>query len=835
MKTTSFLSSKRNGLFSIKFLFTSLTALLLVITATFISILFYRNGNNTVHRVSHRLLGQVESYISDNLTKQLFAAENILATSPQELNSLTAIADHKRDARIMDHMSGELQKYASISAFYYVAAKTGKFYRIRRPYPNITAPESAATKELPTSIQNAKIYRDVIIKEIITIMPDHYSMKREYVSLSGYYELETASYPLTKLLDQRDSLWYKKALTNHQVDWRTRIDWKRGIDANLGNSGISIVLSIPSQQAGASPLGVAGIDINFDEISDLLKEEADNFHSSAELKKATEVHSLTPSSISAPIYTTPGFALNDVYIFLSDDYKLLASSDPLTAPVYTEVEFSFYDITLSPNNLITHSYQSYFDEATPHIETASTSSSTSSTFRRFISSLPYLSNMLGNSNGLVIGENSSKISHFSHDGNKYMTSYLALPVPTPLKIGVIASHQVFTGNTSYTLMIAIVLCVLMLMLLILLDYRLLSMVTAPLQHLASDMEKVRHFEITTATSNSKANVKRNYLKEIDAMTNAYENMKNGLLSFKKFVPSDVVAQLVKEGKEAGIGGEERELTLFFSDIINFSIISELTPTMEMLAQLRQYLNLFSNIIEKNDGTLDKYMGDSIMAFWGASQKPSSIAAITEDGTVYYDDNADNFATKACLAALHCQEKAKAMNEQFVKADLQPLETRFGIHTGKAIVGNIGSSARLNYTAIGNNVNLASRLEGINKLYNTKILISEDTYRQAKETIFCRLIDRVTIYKKQMAQGIYELVGQKTKISEEDHNFYAMFNKGMKLYFKKEWESAAKIFYYCLKQRSADGPSQVLIKRCLHYKNSPPSKNWNGVYSIAAKI
>lgn len=305
-------------------------------------------------------------------------------------------------------------------------------------------------------------------------------------------------------------------------------------------------------------------------------------------------------------------------------------------------------------------------------------------------------------------------------------------------------------------------------------------------------------------------------KEIVNIKNVEDNMKIGLQSFKKYVPADLVSKLILLNKEAILGGEKKELTVLFTDIKDFTSISE-KLNLELLTEyLAEYLEGMTSIIIKHHGTVDKYIGDSIMAFWGA---PLDI---------------EDHAYQTCLAALECQQFLNKMNLRFKNAGKPEFITRFGINSGEMIVGNFGYEKRFNYTVSGDNVNLASRLEGINKLYKTSILIGENTYNIVKDKFACRKIDIVAVKGKVIGISIYELISSKEDMPTDLKTFLDLFNKALELYFNRNWEQAIKFFEKTKKINPNDFPSELFIKRCNEFIKKPPPVDWNGINFLHEK-
>lgn len=332
----------------------------------------------------------------------------------------------------------------------------------------------------------------------------------------------------------------------------------------------------------------------------------------------------------------------------------------------------------------------------------------------------------------------------------------------------------------------------------------------PLSLLSDEMKKIQNFDLTSETQVG------SFLLEVDNMAQSFSKMRTGLRSFKKYVPDELVRELIALNKEAILEGEKRNLTIYFSDIAGFTSISEKLQPEELVEQLSQYLGSASKIITEHHGTLDKYIGDAIMAFWGA---PTPL----EDHALY-----------ACLSALEHKRVLKLANKELERLGKIPFHDRIGIHTGEVIVGNMGSENRLNYTVIGDNVNLASRLEGINKYYGTDIIISEPTYELVRNHVEVRILDLVAVKGKQNAIQIYELVCEREEASLEIQKFNSLFNDAINLYRNRNFSEGLKLFQETLRIKSSDLASRIYIDRCENYMRNPPPENWDGVYESKTK-
>jgi class 3 adenylate cyclase len=304
--------------------------------------------------------------------------------------------------------------------------------------------------------------------------------------------------------------------------------------------------------------------------------------------------------------------------------------------------------------------------------------------------------------------------------------------------------------------------------------------------------------------------------EVIRMQHAVENMRSGLKSFRKYVPADLVAELVGLQREAVLGAEKKELTIFFSDIADFTAISELLPAERLVEELSAYFDVVTRAILENSGTVDKYIGDAVMAFWGAPR------------------DVPDHAVMACRAALECRRRVQAISRQWLGRGLPSLRMRIGIHTGEAVVGNMGYEERLNYTVMGDSVNLASRLEGLGKYYGTDIIVSEATRNLASGVMAARQLDVVAVKGKTRGVAIFELVGERDRLERTARELVALFDEGMSLYLERRWEAAGAVFAEASRRRPTDRPARILLDRCMEYGANPPPADWRGVVVMREK-
>ncbi|HEY6952639.1 MAG TPA: adenylate/guanylate cyclase domain-containing protein, partial [Bacteroidota bacterium] len=286
-------------------------------------------------------------------------------------------------------------------------------------------------------------------------------------------------------------------------------------------------------------------------------------------------------------------------------------------------------------------------------------------------------------------------------------------------------------------------------------------------------------------------------------------------AFNRYLSPAVVSQIIESSGALELGGNTVEGTVYFSDIKDFTNISETMAPKELVAYLNEYFSLASDLILKRDAMLDKYIGDAIMAIFGAPiPKP-------------------DHAKLACLTALEIQRALTAFYKR-KSAQTPHFTTRIGLNSGKMIVGNIGSTKRLDYTAIGDTVNLASRLEGVNKFFGTKIIISENVHRLAKDSIETRELDLIRVKGKNVPIRIYELVGESGTLNENTKEFLSLFHEGLELYRNRKFDQAGRQFENLLNANPDDGPSGTYAERCKLLSIQKLPDNWDGVFTLTTK-
>ncbi len=289
-------------------------------------------------------------------------------------------------------------------------------------------------------------------------------------------------------------------------------------------------------------------------------------------------------------------------------------------------------------------------------------------------------------------------------------------------------------------------------------------------------------------------------------------------AFGHYLSQDVISQLMNDPEKLKLGGDKKELTAIFTDVRGFSTISESLDPSDLVKLLNEYLTAMSDIILDSRGTIDKYEGDAIISFFGAP--------------VEFPDHAQ----QACSAAVKMKKMEMEINKVFLDKQIapSPLMTRIGINTGEMVVGNMGTARKMDYTIMGNAVNLAARLEGVNKQYGTWILASEYTISQTKNRFACRKLDPVRVVGINRPVQLFELIDEKKEASDKTLEIIELSHSALEKFQGQDWDGCADLFNKVLGISPDDGPASTYIKRCADFKKTPPPKNWDGVFNLSVK-
>jgi adenylate cyclase len=288
-------------------------------------------------------------------------------------------------------------------------------------------------------------------------------------------------------------------------------------------------------------------------------------------------------------------------------------------------------------------------------------------------------------------------------------------------------------------------------------------------------------------------------------------------AFRHYVAPLVIEEMLKDPDSLKLGGEEKTLTVLFSDLAGFTRYSEKYAPHEMIGFLSEYFEKMSEQVFQYWGTLKEYVGDELMAIFGAPLEQV------------------DHAERACAAALAMRHELQAMRTEWAKTGRPQLRARTGINSGPMLVGNLGSRYRFAYGALGDHVNLGSRLEGLNKFYGTDILLGENTARLVEKSFRLREVDSVRVMGRQECVVVYELVGKLDETLPEEHeevlNAYAA---GYQAYCDQHWDEALGLFNRALERAPGDGPSSTMAERCRQFKNAPPPEDWDCVFNPESK-
>jgi adenylate cyclase len=280
--------------------------------------------------------------------------------------------------------------------------------------------------------------------------------------------------------------------------------------------------------------------------------------------------------------------------------------------------------------------------------------------------------------------------------------------------------------------------------------------------------------------------------------------------FSSYLSAKLVTRLEKDPDAARIGGDNKEVTVMFTDIKGFTTFSESRPPQEVVTRLNEYLAAMVQVIDQFDGTVDKFIGDGIMVYWGAPLAQPGHAKLAI----------------SCMLAM--SKEMERLHTKWKEEDVEPFSIRGGAQSGDVVAGNIGSPGKkMEYTVIGDTVNQAARLESTAKFYGVNFLVGENTYLLTCDTYRYRELDNVRVVGKQIPVTIYELLGN---LSEPENKWVAKFEEGLVLYRARKWDEADKCFASVLAEVPGDRPGKIYLERCEHYRKNPPREDWDGVYN-----
>lgn len=406
---------------------------------------------------------------------------------------------------------------------------------------------------------------------------------------------------------------------------------------------------------------------------------------------------------------------------------------------------------------------------------------------------------------------------FGDRGETYLASFTPFPDDFGKKwvIGAIAAETDFVGplkRASLTILLVGFGFIILATIGVIVLSRLL---TRPIHDLITETERIRHLDLDHDVEI------RSGVTEIDGLAAAIARMKNALRSFGAYVPKMLVRNIVESGAGIAVGGVRRPLTVLFSDIKGFTESTQTMPPEDVLDCLSGYFEVVSSAIHQNGGTVDKFIGDAVMALWNAPALD------------------DEHVARACRGMLACREASRTLTRDFAAQGKPPFPTRFGLHTGQAVVGNVGSADRMQYTALGSVVNLASRIEGLNKRYGSELLVTGAVEQAVRDRFVFRQIDLVVPAGINAALPLFELLGEidpqaPFACPTREQDLCARWNRAFESYLRRQWGAARIGFQAWQDNHPDDIPAKALLALCHDYELNPPPADWDGATHFSDK-
>jgi adenylate cyclase len=406
----------------------------------------------------------------------------------------------------------------------------------------------------------------------------------------------------------------------------------------------------------------------------------------------------------------------------------------------------------------------------------------------------------------AIAAGSANVSgRFRLGGADYLTTFRELPETQGWIVAIVVPRAFYLGRLTEIRDRLLAICLAIVLAVVAVGALIVRAVKRAQARIVAASEKMNRFDFAPAPAASPFRDVRGILESLEAA-------KTAMRALGKYAPVDLVRRLYQAKREPVLGGDEREISIMFTDIVGFTTLSERLAPGDLAAALGRYLDVMARIIQQTThGTIDKYIGDSIMAMWNA---PEAVA---------------DHARMACLAAIRCRDAGIELARSPEWGGLPPFETRFGLHEDRALVGHFGAPDRMNYTAIGDAVNIASRLEGLNKHYGTSIIASERVVARAGDRFTFRLLDWVVVKGKSDALKIYELRGEGGADAPRAAAVVA-YEAAFAAYLRRDFQAAIAL----LERQPDDGPSRVLCERCRLLLRDAPPEEGRGVHVFTSK-
>jgi adenylate cyclase len=403
--------------------------------------------------------------------------------------------------------------------------------------------------------------------------------------------------------------------------------------------------------------------------------------------------------------------------------------------------------------------------------------------------------------------------YFTSDGIDYMglVQPLDLPGGTRYYAGVVVPESDYLGVVTRNAWFTVAAAVGILILAISLGTWVARRVTGPLAVIGQELESIGNLRFREEGLYLRSNI-----REIALFSDSVGKMKVSLRAFSKYVPRDLVRLLLSHGNEAKLGGSLRKITVVFTDLAGFTGMSEALSADEAFTELSAFLEIVAETQQRHGGITSNFTGDGTLALFNA---PEALP---------------NHEEKACLAALDCVEALRILNGVREAAGKAPFRARIGINTAEVLLGNLGTHERFAYTAIGDGVNLASRIEGLGKLYGTEILAGNDCRSRVAEAIEWRRIDRIAVMGRNSAVEIFEPLGRKGGVSDEILSARDRYEAALEAYFAARFHDAAAAFDEALALSPRDPTAKVMAARCREFEENGVPADWDGTFVMPFK-
>jgi adenylate cyclase len=405
------------------------------------------------------------------------------------------------------------------------------------------------------------------------------------------------------------------------------------------------------------------------------------------------------------------------------------------------------------------------------------------------------------------------LEHFQYAaaGEAWWGSFRRFALPGPeLWIGVVVPESDFLAQVRQLRNVVLAICGLALLVSMAMARGLARRYSRPLEALAYQTARVRELQLSDRIP------VESRLTEVAQLADANAQMMKALESFSRYVPMDLVRELLRRGEVAQIGGRTETLTILFTDIQDFTTIAETMTPEALTHHMAEYFSEMLAVMGGENGTVDKFIGDAIVAFWGAPEPDPDHAA------------------RAVRAVLGCRERLAYLNHSWVERGLPPLPTRFGLSTGEVVVGNVGAPERLNYTALGDTVNVASRLEALNARYETEILATGAVVERAGDGFAWRRIDRVAVKGKEQPIDVFEALGRTGAVAATALEVAGRYEGALEAYVQGRFDASVAALEALLHDAPDDGPSRRLLELSRRYAAQAPTGPWDGVTRYETK-